>query len=91
MILIIQSHQCLLIHARSDEFWRLRYCSRSYYEDQKVEALRKAEDFRSARIPKYLDYFERILKSNEGLAKGKYLVGDQLTYADTTVWQVIDG
>ncbi|OJD36217.1 glutathione s-transferase [Diplodia corticola] len=62
-----------------------------YYEDQKEEAARRAVDFRENRIPKFFGYFERTLKGNEGLGKGKYLVGDKLSHADTTVWQVIDG
>lgn len=63
------------------------------YEEQKAESLRKAEDFRENRIPKFLSYFGRILKGNaeRNGGKSKYLVGDQLTYADTTVWQVLDG
>src|SRR3989442_11435273 len=32
-----------------------------YYEDQKAEALKRAEAFRTARIPKFLGYFERVL------------------------------
>lgn len=64
-----------------------------YYEDQKPEALKKAADVRENRIPKFLSYFTRTLKHNEqaGGGRGKYLVGDKLTYADTTVWQVLDG
>lgn len=62
-----------------------------YYEDQKPESLRKATEFRKLRIPKYLGYFERVLKGNEAKGKGKFLVGDALTTADTTVWQVVDG
>lgn len=61
-----------------------------YYEDQKDEALRKAKDFRENRLPKFFSYFERILKGNRP-GQGKYLVGDKLTYADTTLWQVVDG
>lgn len=61
-----------------------------YYEDQKGESLRKAKDFRENRIPKFLGFFERVLQGNKD-GKGKYLVGDQLTYADTTLWQVLDG
>lgn len=65
----------------------------AYYEEQKDESLRKAEDFRKSRIPKFFSYFERILQGNQewGNGQGKYLVGDKLTYADTTVWQVVDG
>lgn len=61
------------------------------YEDQKDESLRRSKDFRESRIPKFFNYFERILKSNEDAGQGKYLVGSQLTYADTTFWQVVDG
>lgn len=62
-----------------------------YYEDQKPEAKRRADDFREARIPKYFGYFERILKGNEESGEGRYLVGSALSYADTTFWQVVDG
>jgi glutathione S-transferase len=61
-----------------------------YYEEQKEEALKKAKDFRETRIPKFMGYFERVLKGNEK-GDGKYLVGGKLTYADTTLWQVLDG
>src|SRR6185295_14505987 len=33
-----------------------------YYEDQKSEAKRRAADFTAERMPKFFDYFERILK-----------------------------
>jgi len=62
-----------------------------YYEDQKTEALRRSKDFRENRIPKFLGFFERVLKGNEAKGKGKYLVGDKLSYADTTLWHVVDG
>lgn len=65
--------------------------SQLYYEDQKEEALKKAKDFREARIPKFFGYFERVLKGNEEKGQGKYLVGDKLSYADTTVWHVLNG
>lgn len=32
-----------------------------------------------------------MLKHNQASGKGKYLVGESLTYADLTLWQVIDG
>jgi glutathione S-transferase len=62
-----------------------------YYEDQKDEALKKAQDFREARVPKFLGFFERVLKGNEEEGKGKYLVGGKLSYADTTLWHVLSG
>jgi glutathione S-transferase len=65
--------------------------SSAYYEDQKEEALKKSANFRDQRVPKFFGYFERVLKGNEEAGKGRYLVGSKLTYADTTLWQVIDG
>lgn len=62
-----------------------------YYEDQKEEALKKAQDFRETRIPKFLSFFERVLKGNEEKGQGKYLVGGKLSYADTTLWHVLSG
>ena len=53
--------------------------------------MEKAKDVREARIPKFFGYFERILKSNEKEGKGRYLVGDKVSYADSTFWQVVDG
>lgn len=62
-----------------------------YYEDQKDEALKKATDFRESRMPKFLGFFERVLKANEAQGQGKFLVGGKLTYADTTLWHVLSG
>jgi len=60
-----------------------------YYEEQKPEALRRAKHFREERIPKYLDWFERILAGNpEGDA---YLVGKSASYADLSLFQVVEG
>lgn len=62
-----------------------------YYEAQKDEALKKAKDFRESRIPKFLGFFERVLKGNDAEGQGKYLVGSKLSFADTTVWHVLSG
>jgi glutathione S-transferase len=60
-----------------------------YYEDQKPEALRAAKAFREERIPKFLAWFEAILARNP---KGsRHLVGARLTYADLSLFQLIDG
>jgi glutathione S-transferase len=61
-----------------------------YYEDQKDEALRKAEDYRNNRLPKFLGYFERVL-SSEPSKGGEYLYAGQLTYADLVLFQCLDG
>ena len=60
-----------------------------YYEDQKDEALRRAEEFRQSRIPKFLNWFEEILDRNP--AGGAHLVGADLTYADLSLFQVVEG
>lgn len=60
-----------------------------YYEDQKREARRYAKQFRDARMPKYLGYFERVLKRNP--RGSHWLVGGTLTYADLSLFQVVRG
>jgi len=60
-----------------------------YYEEQKAEALRRAENFRSLRLPKFLGYFERVLEGNPG--GDARLVGKALSYADLSLFQVISG
>ena len=60
-----------------------------YYEDQKPEAVRRAEDFRRTRIPKFLDWFERVLARNP--AGPGHCVGDRVSYADTSLFQLVDG
>jgi glutathione S-transferase len=60
-----------------------------YYEDQKPEALRRARDFRTARIPKFLDYFERVLAANP--SGPDHLVGGALTYGDLSLHHLRNG
>lgn len=60
-----------------------------YYEDQKPEALRRAEGFRTERIGKFLGYFERVLKANPD--GPSHLVGAALTYADLGLFQLVEG
>ncbi|MBS0295857.1 MAG: glutathione S-transferase [Proteobacteria bacterium] len=60
-----------------------------YYKDQKPEAARRSEEFRDKRIPKFLGWCETILDRNP---KGPaWLVGDRLTYADLSLFQVVEG
>jgi glutathione S-transferase len=60
-----------------------------YYEDQKREAKRRAEDFRDNRLSKFLGYFEEVLARNP---RGpKHLVGARLTYADLSLFQIVEG
>ncbi|QEI09121.1 glutathione S-transferase [Pigmentiphaga aceris] len=56
-----------------------------YYEEQKPEAAQRADVFRSARMPKFLDYFEHAL------ADGAWLAGTRWTYADLSLYQLVKG
>ena len=59
-----------------------------YYEDQREEAARRAENFRTERIPKFLSYFERVLDS----AQGDWLAeGGRWSYADLSLFHLVDG
>jgi glutathione S-transferase len=60
-----------------------------YYEDQKPEAARRAEQFRISRLPLFLDWFETILSRNP--AGDTWLVGRKLSYADLSLFQLIEG
>ena len=60
-----------------------------YYEDQKPEAARAAKEFRAQRIPKYLGWLQTVLARNP---KGdKHLVGARLSYADLSLFQLVEG
>lgn len=60
-----------------------------YYEDQLPEAARRAEGFRTNRIPAFLDWLEQILARNP--AGSGHLVGAAVTYADLSLFQVVEG
>jgi glutathione S-transferase len=56
-----------------------------YYEDQQPESKRRAESFRKARLPKFLGYFESLLRGR------KYLCGARVSYVDLSMFQVMAG
>jgi glutathione S-transferase len=58
-----------------------------YYEQQRSAAKRRAEDFRRNRAPKYLGYFERVIERGGG----PHLLGRGLSYADLSLFQVVEG
>jgi glutathione S-transferase len=60
-----------------------------YYEDQKAQAKRRAADFIANRLPKFLDYFEQILKRNPN--GSEYLFGKHVSYVDLSLFQMIEG
>ncbi len=57
------------------------------YEDQKIEAARRAEDFRRNRIPEFFAWFEHVLARNGG----RHLAGNRTSYADLSLFQLVDG
>ncbi|HEY0123271.1 MAG TPA: glutathione S-transferase [Rhizobium sp.] len=60
-----------------------------YYEEQKQEAKARAAEFIDNRMPKFLGYFERVLRQNpHGPA---HMFGDRLTYVDLSLFQVFEG
>ena len=59
------------------------------YEEQKPAAKRRTKDFLAVRMPKFLGYFERVLELNR--ARGPWMVGARLSYADLSMAQVIAG
>ena len=60
-----------------------------YYEDQKPEALRRAGEFCRERMPKYLRWLDGILDRNP--AGPRHLVGGRLSYADLSLFQLVEG
>jgi glutathione S-transferase len=60
-----------------------------YYEDQTAEAQKRAAHFTANRMPKFLGYFERILKRN---AEGAdFIFGRRLAYVDLSLFQMLEG
>ncbi|MDX1648377.1 MAG: glutathione S-transferase [Myxococcota bacterium] len=58
-----------------------------HYEDQQAEAGRRAPHFVSERLPRFLQYFERVLHH----AGGGVLVGESLSHADLGLFQTLEG
>ncbi|MFS0772202.1 glutathione S-transferase [Sphingomonas sp. 1P08PE] len=59
----------------------------AYYEDQREAAVTAAKQFREERMPKFLDHFEAAMKANAG----EWLIDHRWTYADTSLFQLIEG
>jgi glutathione S-transferase len=60
-----------------------------YFHEQKPEAIHRAAVFRATRLPKFLSWFERVLGNNP--AGDKHLSGSSITYADLSLFQVLEG
>ena len=57
-----------------------------YYDDQRDEAARAAENLRRERLPKYLNYFEQVLDATGG----KHAMGAH-SYVDLSLFQLMSG
>jgi glutathione S-transferase len=64
-----------------------------YYEEQQAEALRRAADFRQARVPRFMAWFEAVLQRNPRNAGRElpHLAGARLSYADLSLFQLVEG
>jgi glutathione S-transferase len=58
-----------------------------YYEDQRAAAKRRADEFWSERVSKFLGYFEQLITQSNG----PYLNGRRVCYADLSVFQLVEG
>ena len=58
-----------------------------YFEEQRPVARRRTKYFWRYRVPKFLGYFERMLKANGG----RFTVGRRLSYVDLSLFQIIEG
>lgn len=59
----------------------------AYYDEQKPEAARAAAQFRDERMPKFLRHFDDAVNCNPG----EWLIDGHWTYADTSLFQLIEG
>jgi glutathione S-transferase len=59
-----------------------------YYEEQQEEGKKRGAHFSANRIPKFLGYFERVLRMNKG---ENYVFGEKLCYVDLSLFQMIAG
>ena len=60
-----------------------------WFHEQKDAAIARAAVFRRDRMPKFLGWFERILEANP--AGAGHLVGGAVTYADLSLFQLVEG
>lgn len=58
-----------------------------YFGQQKPEARRRTRHFLSARIPKFLGYFERVVERSGG----PWALGKRFSYVDLSLFQLMEG
>jgi hypothetical protein len=62
-----------------------------YYEEQKKESLRRSQEFRATRIPKFLEHFSSQLEANpdnKNQGGELHLIGNKMTTADLALFHV---
>jgi glutathione S-transferase len=59
----------------------------AYYDDQKVEAKKRAKAYVDVRLPRFLGYVQRLLDAKTS-GDGPWLYGGELTYVDLVAFQV---
>ena len=62
----------------------------AYYEEQKEEAKKRTVPFLNERVPKFLGFFEHVLRENKA-SKKEHLVGGGFSYVDLSAFQVLSG
>ncbi|MGC7529798.1 glutathione S-transferase [Pandoraea pneumonica] len=63
--------------------------SRLYYSNQRTEARKRTAELIDYRLPKFFDYFERVLANNPH--RSGWLSEQAMSYADLSLFQVIAG
>lgn len=58
-----------------------------YYHEQLDAAFERAADFRAHRLPRFYAHFEAALGAHDG----PFVLGDQWTHVDTSLYQVMEG
>jgi glutathione S-transferase len=61
-----------------------------YYEDQREAAALRGKDYRTTRLPKFLAYYERVVKGPAS-GDGPWLYGGRCTVADIVLFHVGGG
>ena len=60
-----------------------------YYDEQQEEARRRSQHFIKERLPKFLNYFDLVIESNE--KSELFTVGRKCSYVDLSLFQLIAG
>jgi glutathione S-transferase len=60
-----------------------------YFRQQRREARRRSADFLKSRAPRFLGYFEDVMRRSG--RQGRFVLGARISYADLSLFQVIAG